>query len=175
MQNGGSGAIARFSFFIFHFSFFILHCPVLIIGYGNPLRRDDGLGWCAARRLMETLPDDQAEVVIAHQLAPEMAEAISRARLVIFIDASQDGTPGQVVRQSLSPGSGEWGALVHHLDAASLLACARELYGKCPPAIMLSVVAQSFEFGEGLSPVVQAGLEEVLRLVHQELASISSV
>ena len=60
----------------------------LIIGYGNPLRGDDGLGWRAAEQLAEIIPQSEAEVIACHQLTPELAEPISRARLVIFIDMS---------------------------------------------------------------------------------------
>jgi len=63
---------------------------VLIIGYGNPLRGDDGAGWQAAGILKERIRDERVQVVRSHQLMPEMAEAISRARKVIFIDADCD-------------------------------------------------------------------------------------
>lgn len=59
----------------------------LIIGYGNPLRGDDGLGWHVAQRLAAVLPQHRARIEVCHQLTPELAEPISRADLVIFIDA----------------------------------------------------------------------------------------
>src|SRR5215472_4005839 len=67
---------------------------VLIIGYGNPLRADDGVGWRMACRLGELVRDEPFEVLAVHQLTPELAEPISRAELVIFVDASHNGLPG---------------------------------------------------------------------------------
>ena len=46
---------------------------VLIIGYGNPLRADDGVGWQAARRLAELRQDEFVETLALHQLTPELA------------------------------------------------------------------------------------------------------
>lgn len=67
---------------------------VLIVGYGNPLRRDDGVGWYAAQRLSHELSGEQAEVIACHQLMPELAERISQTDLVIFIDAAVGTSPG---------------------------------------------------------------------------------
>jgi hydrogenase maturation protease len=66
---------------------------VLIVGYGNPLRGDDGLGWHAAEALRAALPE--AEILAVHQLTPELAEDASRAELVIFLDAAETGAPGE--------------------------------------------------------------------------------
>jgi hydrogenase maturation protease len=73
----------------------------LVIGYGNPLRRDDGFGYQVARRLAELLPADRADVIACHQLTPELAEPISRSELVIFVDARQGAEPGRVDWQEL--------------------------------------------------------------------------
>ena len=54
---------------------------VLIVGYGNPLRCDDGLGWCAAEALSRSLPFPETEIVICHQLAPELADNLRYADL----------------------------------------------------------------------------------------------
>ena len=46
----------------------------LIIGYGNPLRSDDGFGWHAGRLLAQALAGQEAEVITCHQLTPELAD-----------------------------------------------------------------------------------------------------
>jgi hydrogenase maturation protease len=60
----------------------------LIIGYGNPLRGDDDVGWEAASRLAAALPSEAVHILAVHQLTPELAEAVSEADLLIFVDAS---------------------------------------------------------------------------------------
>ena len=52
---------------------------VLVIGYGNALRTDDGFGWHAAGRLAADPRLDGAEILQLHQLTPELALDISRA------------------------------------------------------------------------------------------------
>ena len=66
----------------------------LVIGYGNRLRGDDGVGWEVASRLAAAVPSEAAHILTVHQLTPELAEPVSEADLVIFIDASRVGEPG---------------------------------------------------------------------------------
>ena len=64
---------------------------IVVIGYGNPLRGDDAIGWKAAEALRDVYEDDMAvEVFASHQLNPEMAESVAEAGMVIFIDAVAD-------------------------------------------------------------------------------------
>jgi hydrogenase maturation protease len=44
----------------------------LLIGYGNPLRGDDGLGWQVADQVARDA-DKSIKVVATHQLTPELA------------------------------------------------------------------------------------------------------
>ena len=136
---------------------------VLIIGYGNPLRADDGLGWRAAEQLREAAPPD-TEVLTVHQLTPELAEDASRAELVVFIDAGEGGTPGSWKREEIAPDAGGQ-PFTHHVTPASLVSAAGTLYGRAPRAVLFSMAGESFEFGEGLSPRVAAALPEMLEEV----------
>jgi len=137
----------------------------LVIGIGNPLRQDDGLGWYVVRALERT-PTPGARLRACHQLTPELAEMVSRARRVVFVDARADGTPGAVECRRLTPAStGTAWSLSHAFDPATLLACARDLYASCPPSALVSVVGEEFDAGEGLSPRLDAVLPTVVRLV----------
>lgn len=136
---------------------------VLIIGYGNPLRADDGLGWRAAEQLREGLPADM-EILTVHQLTPELAEDASRAELVVFIDAGEGGAPGSWKREEVAPDSGRQ-PFTHHVTPASLVSAAGALYGRAPRAVLFSMAGESFAFGEGLSPRVAAALPGMLEEV----------
>lgn len=135
---------------------------VLVIGYGNPLRGDDGLGWHAAACLLECTWAREIDVRAVHQLTLELAEPISQADLVIFIDAREGKTSGLIACTSVSsePSSSE--AFSHHVSASSLLDCAKLLYGKSPDAVVFSVTGQSFGYGETLSPPVRMALPALL-------------
>ena len=60
----------------------------LVIGYGNTLRADDGLGPAVAERLGSEWADEDVGVLSCQLLTPELAEPVSRAEIVVFIDAA---------------------------------------------------------------------------------------
>ena len=139
---------------------------VLIIGYGNPLRGDDGVGWHAAQRLARSLADRDVAIQTTHQLTPEMAEAVSRAARVIFLDAACDQRPGEIALRTVQPDPAPSEMFSHQLTPELLLALAKRLYGSCPEAVLLTVGAASFECGETLSPAVASALPALLEQVH---------
>ncbi|MGA2201121.1 MAG: hydrogenase maturation protease [Terriglobales bacterium] len=146
----------------------------LIIGYGNPLRSDDGFGWDAAQKLSTCLHDSDLEVLTRHQLTPELAETASRFQLVIFIDAAVDLPPGELrcerIAQSEIHRQREASSFSHSLTPASLLALTAELYAKFPDAYYIQVGGESFAEGESISPAVQAAFEPLLAQVRSLLA-----
>jgi hydrogenase maturation protease len=141
----------------------------LIIGYGNPLRSDDGFGWHAGRLLAESVPGEGAEVITCHQLTPELAEPLSQARRAVFIDADAQGKPGEIHRRAVRPQAAASSAFTHSCTPAGLLASAQRLYGHRPTAVVITVSAQSFAFGDTLSPVVSAALPKVVGQVCREV------
>src|SRR5512138_3332741 len=66
----------------------------LVLGYGNTLRGDDGVGWRVAEAFARIAPD--VEVRAVHQLSPELAEVASHYDAAVFVDAAADGEPGAV-------------------------------------------------------------------------------
>ena len=133
---------------------------VLIIAYGNPLRSDDGVAWRAADELERRFSGGDVEILRTHQLAPELAEAVSRSEAVIFMDAaaaSDSGHPGEV-------GSAQVGLpetpvrFSHQLSPSSVMALARQLYGASPRAFSVTLTGECFDHGEALSSVVAAAL-----------------
>ncbi len=139
---------------------------VLIIAYGNPLRRDDSLAWRTAEQLSQLdLPRD-VEILTCHQLTPEQAFPISSASRVIFIDAASTGAPGQLVSVPLKP-QPEFSLSTHQCSPAAILSLALKLYGVSPEAVLISVAGECFEFGEALSSKVMETLPRVLALVEE--------
>ena len=137
----------------------------LIVGYGNPLRSDDGLGWHASRLLAEALAGQDIEVITCHQLTPELAETLSHCPRAVFIDAAAIGKPGEIRLKPVRVQALTSSAFTHSCTPAGLLASAKQLFGHRPRVIVITVSAQSFEFGESLSPVVSAALPEVVAQV----------
>ena len=137
--------------------------PVLVIGYGNILRRDDGVGWAVARRLLDQLPRELATVLTVPQLLPELAEQISRAQYVVFIDADAQLPPGVVQKLPVRPDDQDGQILGHHQTPAGILRLASDLYARSPAASIYSIGGADFSFGCNLSPPVQAALRKVVQ------------
>lgn len=134
---------------------------VLIIGYGNPLCSDDGVAWAVVETVQDCLI--QGSAVAVHQLTPEWAEAISQAGRVIFVDAAIGDVPGEVSSFPLARAQTHRGS--HDLTPDGLLGMAHDLYGRCPPAFMLTITGGSFEIAEQLSPPVSAAVPEAVRRI----------
>lgn len=124
----------------------------LIIGYGNPLRGDDGFGYRAAERI--------AGAIAVHQLTPELMDPIARADRVIFLDASAEGAPGEIRRRAVRPAPGGSG-FTHHASPEGLLAGALSLYGRAPEAEIITVSGQEFSLSETLSGPVSSALDRI--------------
>lgn len=132
---------------------------VLLVGYGNPLRSDDGLGpEIAARIARLKLPG--VETRTAHQLGVELAEEIVRFDLTILVDASQDGPP---VRLRPVTGASPHSASSHHLTPECLQALVERIYGVRPRLYACTVRADDFALGAALSPAARQRARRAVR------------
>ncbi len=146
---------------------------ILIIGYGNPLRRDDGVGWSVVEWFDKNLDDDRIEANAYHQLTPELAEEISQVKVVIFVDAEEGGEPGASSIRKIKAEAITSSAFTHHINPAVLLSMSQSLYGKHPIAFLSALSGEDFGFGEGFSPKVEEEIpilaNRIKQLVLQEL------
>lgn len=135
---------------------------MLVIGYGNRLRGDDGVGWAATEALMHRRPE--LAVQATHTLTPELAADIADAALVVFVDARHGDCPGHVHvdRVDREP---EACPLTHGLSPAALVAYSERLFDRRPQAFLVTVEADRFDFGMALSPDVEHAIPEVLAAI----------
>jgi hydrogenase maturation protease len=146
---------------------------VLVIGYGNPLRGDDGVGCVVAEEVAKHFcdPESKVQVVACHQLNPELAEAVADARAVIFVDASVELNAGEVKITPVTPDRFSPAAVTHHLEPSALLATASELFGQAPPAKAVLIGVASFDPGMRLTPPVQGAIWHASKLIEKEIAA----
>lgn len=134
---------------------------LLLIGYGNPLRRDDGSGPALAGMLAARGGRDDLRVITVQQLVPELAQDLAAADItaVLFLDASVSGCSGEnaVSIQPLS-GVSPSPVLGHHFSPAELLCYAELLRGAALPAWQLTIPGIDFGYGEGLSASAEKNL-----------------
>src|SRR5437762_2384590 len=105
---------------------------LLVIGYGNTLRCDDGAGIKAAEAVAAlNLPG--VSVITRHQLVPELAEPISQAHAVVFVDANAKAAADSPQFSEIQPeDSGQ--IFDHAANPRSLLGLTRRLFGLAPQA-----------------------------------------
>lgn len=148
---------------------------VLVLGYGNPLRSDDGLGWRVAVELFRANASPDVLVLPCHQLTPDLAETASLVETVIFVDCSHKGEPGKIHSEEVRSQSGP-ASFTHDLSAAALLDLAAELFGVCPRAYLFTICGECFDPGENFSPSVSScipGLKAMIRRQIEDALSSS--
>ena len=150
---------------------------LLILGYGNPDREDDGVAWHILSALATGLglvpPDSyedefpkspQIDFSFALQLTPEMAEDIMAYEYVCFVDAHTGNIP-EPVRLIDMESEFQASPFTHHLTPQSLLSMCETIYRRKPEAVLLSVLGHRFLFSRQLS-------KETARLVPQSVELI---
>jgi hydrogenase maturation protease len=133
--------------------------PLLIYGYGNPGRQDDGLGVALVEQLEAWA---QAESIVGlvfdtnYQLNAEDALGVAGSRAVVFVDAAREGTE-PFAFHPLEP-RGEISFSTHAMSPESVLALAAELYGARPPAWILAIRGHAWEPNEPPTAAALANL-----------------
>ena len=149
---------------------------ILVVGYGNPLRADDGLGCHVARQIGHHLRgNERVEIVPCHELAPEIAQRIAKSEFVIFVDANKDGEPGTITETTDQPDPMFTGKLGDHTTPATLLAAANALHRKCPPAVLFNMTGWCFELGEQMSAIVSERFQDLVKRIETTIAEHEAV
>lgn len=148
--------------------------PVVVIGLGNPLMGDDGLGIAVLERLRNryVLPAG-VELVDGGTWGLNLLPVIEDADGVILIDAidaaAPPGSPIRLEHASL-PRYLATKISPHQVDLRDVLGLA-ELRGTLPAdTVAVGLQPQSVEFGDALSPVLATQLDVVVASVLEELA-----
>jgi hydrogenase maturation protease len=141
---------------------------ILVLGYGNTLRRDDGVGPRVADALGE-LDLPAVRTLSCALLTPELADPISRVEQVVFVDAEVDG-PQEVQLRPLRPAESSQ-IMAHAANPATMLALARDVFGHAPQAWLLTIPVEEMGIGEEISAFAQGGMlravQEIGKLVGQ--------
>jgi hydrogenase maturation protease len=138
----------------------------LVIGYGNTLRGDDGVGSMVAELVAAwNLPEVRSLSV--HQLAPELATEIAQAEVVYFADACMGRSQTSI--EPIEPV--EIKSRIDHLWSPSvLLHLAKTLYDADPVAYQILIPAIQFNYGEALSAIANDGLLWSIEALKNHLA-----
>jgi hydrogenase maturation protease len=142
---------------------------VAVIGFGNPLRRDDGAGW----RVVEAIADrwrGRVTFLMGQQPLPEWAAPLSETDLAFIVDAAIEcGERPRLARLEpisllLEPSLGGHGFAPGHLLALTEL-----VYGRAPETYLLLLPIHDVDFGETLSPRTKRAAEIAIRYFNRLL------
>jgi hydrogenase maturation protease len=145
---------------------------VRIIGIGNPLMGDDGIGIAAVSALEKEGVPEGVEIIDGGTGGLTLLTLMEGAKKVILVDAVETGRePGTILRlagEDLEPETSASSLSLHSSGLPEVLALGRAL-GTLPPLILFGVQPDSVEVRLGLSELVAAALPPLLALIREEL------
>ena len=137
---------------------------MLVVGYGNPYRADDGAGYWAAVEYQSHSQDSDVQVIAVETLTPAIVEQMADAECVVFLEGSGNGRPGSIVQQGVFPDETVAGVYASNCltPAVAVQAC-KLIYQRSPKVVLFSVKGANLGFGYGVSPVVKATFLELMQ------------
>lgn len=158
------------------------HPVVLVLGLGNPLRGDDGVGPRVIEELQDRGLPEAVETLDGGTGGLDLLHVMEGWDRIVIIDAAEFGgakqfapgqpVPGQFVRftpdQVHLVQAAEQFSL-HHAGLAEVLALARALDHPLPPIVVFGVQPGDTGWGQGLSPEVEARLPALIDAILEEM------
>ncbi len=139
----------------------------LILGVGNLLLGDEGLGVHLAQELQRmNLPDD-VDVLDGGTAGMYLMEVLQQYDRVIIIDAAVDRNPIGTVRHFIPKFANEYPPLitVHEIGLKDVID-SMKLLGKCPIIEMITVTVLKFDYlSMEMSPEVVAAIPKIKELL----------
>lgn len=151
----------------------VLREPTCLVGVGNPLRRDDGVGPWIVGAVRESVAGTRLSVVDAQSVPENFVHVVARAdcRNVVFVDAvAAEGEPGTVFFGPLADFPEAESFSTHKL---ALAFCGKFLESAGKKVFLLGVVPADLEFGEGMSPEVERAAATLRDLILRAVAPAS--
>lgn len=141
---------------------------LVVFGYGNPGRQDDGLGPAAVDEIARLgWPDIATQS--NYQLNIEDAELAARHEWVIFVDAMTSGTEPYRIRQVHPARATSFSS--HIVGPEVILAICRDYYGRVPPSVLVGIRGYTFELEEALSTPARHNLAQAVAAMKQLIAA----
>lgn len=147
---------------------------ILVYGYGNPGRQDDGIG---ARfiELLESWIEQNGYSYINtdcnYQLNIEDSALIADYDKVYFVDASVVPEIESYKLEQVEPNDATIEFTMHAVSVAYVVDLCRKVYGKLPQAFVLHVKAYEFDFKEELTEKASDNMLKALEFLKNHLIS----
>ena len=150
------------------------NCPRLILGIGNILLKDEGIGVHTVKRLQQMdLPSD-VEIIDGGTLGFGLLPCLEGRKKIILLDAIQaeEGEPGNIYR--FHPEEVRHIALrtkfsFHQTSFFDIVQFAEYLIKNKPEVVIIAVQPKDISPGMELTPEIEARIPALIKLVMEEL------
>jgi hydrogenase maturation protease len=148
--------------------------PVLVLGVGNLIMGDEGVGIHTLRTLESDPVPEGVRLLDGGTAGINLLEDIQNARVVVMIDATRDGRPAGSIalHRPETVGALPHGLSAHDLGIKDLFAAAA-LLGHMPDIYLFTIsVEEIIPMSLDLSPPVAAAVPEVVEAVNALVAGL---
>ncbi|MCK4630882.1 MAG: hydrogenase maturation protease [Bacteroidales bacterium] len=149
---------------------------ILIYGYGNPGREDDGLGNAfveAIRSWIEKNKLTNIELDSNYQLNIEDADMMAKKDIVLFVDATVEPIENFCVT-TVEPSGAKVEFTMHSVSPAFVLDLCQKIFGKNPQTYLLHIKGYQWDFKEELSINGKKNLNKALEFIKPLLSNPDS-
>ncbi len=145
---------------------------VVVLGVGNLLLSDEGVGVHVANKLMEMDLPPEVDVVEGGTDGFRLMNVVTGAARLIVVDAVKGGgPPGSIYRFDIKDAPtypDEYKTSVHQIGILEVVHLS-ELIGEAPETTIIGVEPKSLDMGMELSPEVKAKVPRIIELVLEEI------
>lgn len=150
---------------------------ILVLGLGNPLRADDGVGHAVVNQLGRKLHHEEVDIKAVSTWGINLLEVIQGYENLILVDAIRTGgEPGKIFKLGVKDlGESGHSSLSHTTSLLEVLEVGKLLLqDKMPKKITIFAVEADDKdsFSEELSPRVRNSVPRVVTLIEEEVAKI---
>jgi len=146
---------------------------ILILGLGNPLLGDEGIGMRVVEELKGLELPDGVVVVEGGTTGLGLIGLMEGYERVIIVDAADMGhPPGRVVRFTpleVQLKTAEAPLSLHQIGLEEVLALAEALEVAPAELVIIGIQPSQVEVGAGLSPEVERAIPQIIRIILDEL------
>lgn len=149
---------------------------ILLYGYGNPGRKDDGLGPAIIDLVEKWIIQEEHKNIFVdsnYQLNIEDAYSIRDYDIVIFIDASIEDIDDYIVTR-VEP-SDKVNYTMHSVSPSFVLHLCKNMYNYTPDTFLLHIKGYAFELQEGLTEHADKNLKKAVNFIKDLLVKPNSL
>ncbi len=146
---------------------------VVVIGVGNLLLKDEGIGIHTIKALQKAILPQDVKIIDGGTVSDLITYSEARDKLILIDAAKAGGEPGTIYRFGPEALASEAGKAIssHELDVEQSLKLMKMMKNEPRKIIIIGVEPKEIDWGTELSPTLQQKLPQIVSIVLQEISS----